>query len=76
MNTVLTLYDRPEEWYQDTYVCCECKTEFMTDDIPKFCPCCGVKFDAIRIHYGTEHGNRTVTEFINDEQEVTNESKS
>lgn len=64
MNTVMTIYDRPEEWYGDTYVCCECETEFMVDD-PRFCPCCGVKFDALRIHYPKEYGGRMETRFIN-----------
>lgn len=59
MNTVLTCYDRPDEWYQDTYICTECKHEFMIDDHykgPRFCPWCGVKFDAIRIKYSNERG--------------------
>ena len=40
MNTVLTLYDLPDEWYQDTYICCQCETEFMTnlESVPRFCP--------------------------------------
>ena len=53
MNAVITLYDCPDEWYQDTYICCRCSAEFMTDfeGAPRFCPSCGVKFDALRIKY-------------------------
>ena len=56
MNTVLTFHDRADEWYQTTYICCECKEEFMTyrEKVPKFCPYCGVKFDALRIKYPAE----------------------
>lgn len=70
MNTVITLYDSPDEWYQSTFICCECKNEFMTDHeiVPRFCPYCGVKFDAVRIKYGIEHGNRTETGFIKEEE--------
>ena len=74
MNTVLTLYDVPDEWYGDTFICCECDTEFMVDmEAPRFCPCCGVKFDALRIQYTAERGGGMETRFINDEQEVENE---
>lgn len=68
MNTVLTLYDSADEWYQNTYICCECEEEFMTyrDKVPKYCPCCGVKFDALRI----KQGERMETRFINDEEET------
>lgn len=71
MNTVITLHDMPDEWYCDTYICCECNTEFMVDmeDGPRFCPCCGVKFDALRIHYPAERGKRMETRFINDEED-------
>lgn len=73
MNTVITLYDMPDEWYQDTFICCECDMEFMTDGIPRYCPYCGVKFDAVRIKYPESRGGRMETRFINDEQEEENE---
>ena len=40
MNTVLTIYDCPDEWYQDTYICTECEQEFMMDShqVPYFVP--------------------------------------
>jgi len=71
MNTVITLYDNPDEWYQNTYICCECEEEFMTsrEKVPKYCPCCGAKFDALRIHYPKEYGGRMETRFINDEED-------
>ena len=74
MNTVITLYDRPDEWYQDTYICCECSAEFMIDfeGHPRFCPCCGVKFNAVRIKY-PDRGERMETVFLKDEQEGENE---
>lgn len=75
MNTVETHYDRPDEWYQDTYICSKCKEEFMIYSHykgPRFCPKCGVKFDAITIKYGREHGNRTETIFINEKEENEN----
>ena len=67
MNTVLTILDHVDEWYQSTYICCECEEEFMTycEKKPRYCPNCGVKFDAIRIR----HGGRTETIYINDEKE-------
>lgn len=70
MNTVLTIYDCPEEWYQETYICNECEQEFMLAkhyDGPKFCPCCGVKFDALRIKYRDDCGGRMETRFLNKE---------
>ena len=71
MNTVITLYDFPDEWYQDTYICCECETKFMMNHhtVPRFCPCCGVKFDALRIKYPTTQGGHMETRFISDEEE-------
>ena len=73
MNTVLTIYDCPDEWYQDTYICTECEQEFMmcSHQVPYFCPCCGVKFDAVRIKYGKDRGYRMVTRFIEDHKEET-----
>lgn len=68
MNTVITLINVPDEWYQDTFICCECGAEFMIDaDHPRFCPYCGVKFDAIRKKYSAEEGGRMETIFINEE---------
>ena len=71
MNTVITIHDLPDEWYQDTYICCECNAEFMIDfeGHPRFCPCCGVKYDAVRIKYGAEEGGRMETVFIKDEEQ-------
>ena len=75
MNTVITLYDRPDEWYQDTYICCECSAEFMLDfeSTPRFCPWCGVKFEALQIKYPAERGGSMETVFINDKQEADDE---
>lgn len=74
MNTVITLYDRPDEWYQDTYICCECSAEFMIDfsGHPRFCPCCGVKFDAVRIKYTAERGGGMETRFLKEEENEGN----
>lgn len=71
MNIVLTIHNYPDEWYQDIYICCECETEFMTnlESVPRFCPACGAKFDAVRIRYRNEEGNRTETVFLRDPQE-------
>ena len=73
MNTVITIHDCPDEWYQDTYICCECSAKFMIDfdSTPRFCPWCGVKFDALRIKYH-DRGERMLTIFIKDENEEEN----
>ena len=75
MNVLRTLYDCPDEWYQDTYVCLECETEFMTDqkDHPRFCPQCGVKFDVLRIVTSNYKKNQENIEtiFLNNETEET-----
>ena len=51
MSTVYTERNSHDEWWQDTYICFDCGMEFMTEghDVPRFCPRCGVKFDALRI---------------------------
>ena len=66
MNTVITYPECPGEWYQDTYICSECDTEFMIDYYghPKFCPCCGVKYDAVQMRY-----ENTTETIFNDERE-------
>ena len=73
MNTVITIHDRADEWYQNTYICCECEEEFMTyrEKTPRYCPNCGVKFDALRIKYTAEHGVRMETVFIKEEEDDT-----
>ena len=75
MNTVITLHDLPDEWYQDTYICCECDAEFMIgfEGYPGFCPCCGVKYDAVQIKYGAEEGGRRMeTIFLKEEEDEEN----
>lgn len=71
MNTVITLYNFPDKWYQHTYICCECDAEFMInfEGHPGFCPCCGVKYDVVRIKYSAEEGGRMETIFLKDEEE-------
>ena len=72
MNLVITFNNAREEWYQDTYTCHECETEFMTDqkDHPRFCPQCGVKFDAVRIKHLNPAGYvGRETIFLNNEKE-------
>ena len=51
MNIVITEYNSHDEWWQDSYICRECGIEFMTEEheVPRFCPRCGVKFEALRI---------------------------
>lgn len=71
MKTLITNKDCCDEWYQDTYICNECGIEFMTyeHEVPKFCPRCGVKFDALRIRdHNWEHKSVDIeTIFLNDD---------
>lgn len=73
MNTVITIYDRADEWYQNTYICCGCEEEFMTyrEKVPRFCPGCGVKFDALRIKYPVKRGGKMETIFLKEEEDDT-----
>lgn len=55
-----------EEWYQETYMCSDCNTEFMVNDYPHsvrgrvhFCPNCGKRFKGMKEFMG----NMTVFDF-------------
>lgn len=80
MNIVFTKYNLHDEWWQDTYICHECGFEFMTDghEVPRFCPKCGVKFDALRIstrNWETKSED-IETIFIKDEEVFFDDTKT